>query len=33
MEAKFMHFAGIDVSKFKIDVCLIFNALSAQFYH
>jgi transposase len=33
MEAKFMHFAGIDVSKFKIDVCLIFNAVSAQLYH
>ena len=26
METKFMHFAGIDVSKHKLDVCLIVNS-------
>lgn len=33
MKSKFVHFAGIDVSKSKIDVCLIFNAQKSAIHH
>ena len=32
MEVKFIHFAGIDVSKMWIDVCLLFNCERSTFY-
>jgi transposase len=33
METKFVHFAGIDVSKHKLDVCLIVNNDRSQMYY
>lgn len=33
METKFMHFAGIDVSKHKLDVCLIVNRERTQMHY
>lgn len=32
METKFMHFVGIDVSKFKFDVCLVFNGRTTELF-
>jgi len=33
MEVKFVHFAGVDVSKHKIDVCVIVNEKRAEILH
>ena len=33
METKFMHFAGIDVSKHKLDVCLIVNSERTEMHY
>ena len=33
METKFRHFAGIDVSKHKLDVCLIVNSEKTEMYY
>lgn len=33
METKFMHFAGIDVSKHKLDVCLIVNRAKTEMHY
>ena len=33
MKAKFIHFAGIDVSKAKIDVCIIINTARSELLH
>ena len=33
MEAKFVHFAGVDVSKHKIDVCVIVNGKRTEIIH
>lgn len=33
MEVKFVHFAGVDVSKHKIDVCVIINQMRSEIAH
>ena len=33
METKFVHFAGVDVSKQKIDVCVIVNNQRSEIIH
>ena len=33
MKTKFIHFAGIDVSKAKIDVCVIINTARSDLLH
>jgi len=33
METKFRHFAGIDVSKHKMDVCLIVNSQRTEMHY